>query len=183
MHAFVPVSTNLGDTLCLDNSPGANGGFRDPPPDCSPVFQGASAEGKRNSFNLHVAARWAVHHPVQEAGLLPRRLWYGYRNDHDGVGEVASGLGGAVHPLARVPLQWLADLYYWVVAGLALVAVPRFWPDARRLFVLIVAASLAAVPLFLYGLIRFHVPLLPFLALGAAVTIDAMSSRRTRAPT
>src|SRR5438094_10325273 len=79
VHAFVPVSTNLGDTLCLDNSPGANGRFRALPPDCSPVFAGPSAEAKRNSFNLHVAVRWAVHHPVREAGLLPRRFWYGYR--------------------------------------------------------------------------------------------------------
>jgi len=181
MHAFVPVSTNLGDTLCLDNSPGADGAFRAPPPECSPVFAGASAEAKRNSFNLHVAVRWAAHHPVQEARLVPRRFWYGYRNDHDGVGEVASGLGGAVQPWARVPLSWLADLYYWAVAVLALVAVPRFWREARRLFVLIVAASLAVVPLFLYGLIRFHVPLLPFLALGAAGSIDSILRRRSPA--
>src|SRR5207244_11488856 len=104
-------------------------------------------------------------------------------NDHDGVGEVASGLGGAVRPWARVQLSWLADVYYWAVAVLALVAVPQFWRTARGLFVLLVAASPAALPLFLYGLIRFYVSLLPFLALGAAVTVDAMSSRRTRAPT
>ncbi len=55
LHAFVPVSTNLGDTLCLDHSPGAYGGFRELPVDCSPVFPGASGEAKRNSFNLHVA--------------------------------------------------------------------------------------------------------------------------------
>jgi hypothetical protein len=66
-----------------------------------------------------------------------------------------------------------------VAAVLALVAVPKLWRDPRRLFLLIVAASLAAVPFFLYGLIRFHVPLLPFLAIGAAVTIDAILSRRT----
>jgi hypothetical protein len=30
------------------------------------------------------------------------------------------------------------------------------------------------VPIFLYGLIRFHIPLLPFLAIGAAITIDAI---------
>ena len=54
------------------------------------------------------------------------------------------------------------------------------WRDGRRLFVLIVAGSLAAVPFVLYGLVRFHVPLLPFLALGSAVTIDAILRRRER---
>jgi hypothetical protein len=33
------------------------------------------------------------------------------------------------------------------------------------------------VPFFLYGLVRFHVPLLPFLALGAAVTVVGFSRR------
>ena len=28
MHAFVPISTNLGDTACLDRSMKADGGFR-----------------------------------------------------------------------------------------------------------------------------------------------------------
>jgi len=179
LHSFVPVSTNLGDTLCLDNSPGAFGGFRNLPPECSPEFPGRSGEAKRNSFNLHVAERWAVHHPAQELGLLPRRFWYGYQSDHDGLDEVSSNRGGVVHSSVRVPLRVLADLYYYAVAILALLAVPRLWRDARRLFVLIVAASLAIVPLFLYGLIRFHVPLLPFLAIGAAVTVTRFLSRRT----
>jgi 4-amino-4-deoxy-L-arabinose transferase-like glycosyltransferase len=179
MHAFVPVSTNLGDTLCLDNSPGAFGGFRNPPPECSPEFPGASGEAKRNSFNLRVARHWALHHPAQELGLLPRRFWYGYRNDHDGLDDVASSRGGIVPAGVGTPLRVVSDLYYWVVALLALFAIPKLWRDARRLFVLIVAASLAIVPLFLYGLIRFHVPLLPFLAIGAAVTLESTFSRRT----
>jgi 4-amino-4-deoxy-L-arabinose transferase-like glycosyltransferase len=178
MHAFVPVSTNLGDTLCLDNSPGAYGGFRELPAACAPEFRGPRAEAKQNSHNLRLAMQWALHHPVDELELLPRRFWYGYRTDHDGVAEVASSRGGAVQPWARVPLVVLANLYYWVVAVLGLLAVPKLWRDARRRFVLLVAASLAAVPFVLYGLVRFHVPLLPFLALGAAVTIDTLFSRR-----
>ena len=72
-------------------------------------------------------------------------------------------------------------MYYYVVFALALPAVVRFGRDPRRLFVLLVAGSLAIVPFYLYGLPRFHVPLLPFLAIGAAVTIDALRRRRERA--
>jgi hypothetical protein len=182
LDSFVPVSTNLGDTLCLDHSPGAYGGFRELPAACSPQFEGPTAEAKQNSHNLRVAVRWAREHPLEELELLPRRFWYGFRTDHDGVAEVASSRGGAVQPWARVPLVVLANLYYWIVGILGLVAVPKLWRDGRRLFVLLVAASIAAVPFLLYGLVRFHVPLLPFLALGAAVTIDAMQRRRAPEP-
>ena len=74
----------------------------------------------------------------------------------------------------RTPLSWLADVYYFIVGLLAIAAVPKFWREPRPLFVLLMAASLGAVPLYLYGLVRFHIPLLPFLGLGAAVTIDRL---------
>jgi hypothetical protein len=48
--------------------------------------------------------------------------------------------------------------------------------------VLLVGASLAAVPIFLYGLIRFHIPLLPFFAIGAAITIDVIRPAHAAEP-
>jgi 4-amino-4-deoxy-L-arabinose transferase-like glycosyltransferase len=179
-HAFVPVSTNLGDTLCLDNSPGAYGGFRELPAECSPVNDRRS-EPTRNSQNLRFAVRWATHHPVDEAELLVRRAYYGYRDDHDSLTDLAGESGRFPPTWLRTPLSWLADVYYYVVLALALPAVVRFGRDPRRLFVLLVACSLAIVPFYLYGLPRFHIPLLPFLAIGAAVTLDAVRTRRERA--
>jgi 4-amino-4-deoxy-L-arabinose transferase-like glycosyltransferase len=180
LHAFVPVSTNLGDTLCLDNSPGAYGGFRELPPECEPVND-RRREPERNSQNLRFAVRWATHHPIAEAQLLVRRPYYAYRNDHDSLTDLAGEPGRFPPSWLRTPLSWLADVYYYVVFALALPAVVRFGREPRRLFVFLVAGSLAIVPFYLYGLPRFHVPLLPFLAIGAAVTIDALRSRRERA--
>jgi 4-amino-4-deoxy-L-arabinose transferase-like glycosyltransferase len=173
-HAFVPVSTNLGDTLCLDNSAGAYGGFRDLPPECSPPVTDAAGEPARNSHNLRYAVRWAVRHPLDELGLVARRTYYGYRSDHDALTDLAGASGRFPPSRVRTPLSWLADIYYFVVGLLAIAAVPKFWREPRRFFVLLMAASLAVVPLYLYGLVRFHIPLLPFLALGAAVTIDGI---------
>jgi 4-amino-4-deoxy-L-arabinose transferase-like glycosyltransferase len=185
-HAFVPVSTNLGDTLCLDNSPGAYGGFRALPPECTVTnpYQGFNElpngrnEPKENSHNLRYAVAWAVRHPGREAGLVFRRTFYGYRDDHDGLTDQTGTHGTFPPPRVRHPLRWLADVYYYVVLALALFGSRKFVHDPRRLFVLLVALSLAVVPLFLYGLIRFHIPLLPFLALGAAVTIDSLERKR-----
>jgi 4-amino-4-deoxy-L-arabinose transferase-like glycosyltransferase len=176
-HAFVPVSTNLGDTLCLDNSPGAYGGFRNLPRECSQPVPDGYAEPARNSHNLHYAIRWATHHPIKEVELLVRRAYYGYRDDHDSLTDLAGAPG-------RFPPSWLRTLlswYYYVVFALALPAVVKFGRDPRRVFVLLVEALLALVPFYLYGLPRFHIPLLPFLAIGAAVTIDAVRSRWERA--
>src|SRR5438477_5917901 len=92
LHAFVPVSTNLGDTLCLDNSPGAYGGFRNLPPECSPG-KDLRSETTRNSQNLRFAIRWAAHHPIEEAKLLVRRPYYGYRDDHDSLSDLAGKSG------------------------------------------------------------------------------------------
>jgi 4-amino-4-deoxy-L-arabinose transferase-like glycosyltransferase len=184
-HAFVPVSTNLGDTLCLDNSPGAYGGFRELPPECSPPaprsrvalrpgqLRTGEFEPEQNSHDLHYAVSWALHHPGREAELVVRRAFYGYRDDHDGLTDPTGAHGNFPPSGLRNPLSRLADIYYYVVLALALVGARKFVGEPRRLFVLLVAATLAAVPLFLYGLIRFHIPLLPFLALGAAVSIDA----------
>ncbi len=176
-HAFVPVSTNLGDTLCLDNGPGAYGGFRLLPPECEVPVRSGYAEPARNTHNLHYAIKWAIHHPLDEARLVVRRAYYGYRDDHDSLDDLAGPAGKFPPSWLRKPLGSLADVYYWLVGALALAGFVDFRRDPRRLFVLLTAASIAVVPLLLYGLPRFHVPLLPFLALGAAVTVDKLVER------
>ena len=191
-HAFVPISTNLGDTLCLDNAPGAYGGFRELPPECSPspppqrsnaYFEeprtGAN-EAKHNSHNLRYAASWAIHNPGREAVLVFRRAFYGYRDDHDALTDPTGPNGNFPPAGLRRPFGRLADAYYYVVLALGIAGAFKFRGDPRRTFVLLVGASIAVVPLFLYGLIRFHIPLLPFLALGAAVTIDSLERKRNR---
>ena len=184
-HAFVPISTNLGDTLCLDNAPGAYGGYRGLPPECDvQSLQGnfttfgdnrvGEHEPQENSHNLRYAVSWAFHHPSAELSLVFRRAFYGYRDDHDALTDLAGQHGNFPPTGFRRPFGRLADAYYYVVAVLALFGIRKFLGDPRRLFVLVVAASIAVVPMFLYGLIRFHIPLLPFLAIGAAITIDVI---------
>lgn len=187
-HAFIPVSTNLGDTLCLDNAPGAYGGFRALPPECTPPApirsdgfrsgtdpnRDGADEAKNNSHNLRVAVSWALHHPSAEASLVFRRAFYGYRDDHDALTDLVGAHGNFPPTGIRKPFSRLADAYYYVVLVLALFGIRKFLGDPRRLFVLLVGASIAAVPIFLYGLVRFHIPLLPFLAIGAALTINVI---------
>ena len=50
----------------------------------------------------------------------------------------------------------------------------------ERLTIALTALALTAIALELYGYTRFHVPLIPFQAMAAAVTLDAIVGRRDR---
>ncbi|MCU1429434.1 MAG: hypothetical protein JWL83_3434, partial [Actinomycetia bacterium] len=78
----------------------------------------------------------------------------------------------------------VGDAFFFVVAALSLFALPRFArrAPAARLFVLLTGVGLLLVPLELYGLSRFKVPLAPFLALGAAATLDALWTSTAKRP-
>ncbi len=54
------------------------------------------------------------------------------------------------------------------VASVVVVRGPRSARHPGRTFLVLVALSLAAAPLAFFGDVRFHVPVVPFLILGAA---------------
>ena len=88
----------------------------------------------------------------------------------------------------RTLLEVTADWWYWITLVFGIVAVPAFFRRSRpefadRIIVGITLLTLIAIPLELYGYTRFHVPLLPFQAIAAAVTIVAIVDRRPRRST
>lgn len=183
MHSPVLISTNLGDTFCLSRHPGATGafesggdfcfgGYKDVPPD--------RIEVTRNRENFRRGLRFIRKHPADEARLEWWRVFYTVRDNHDSLAVAESNGSDPFLPRrARLLLGTLADGYFWAVGALALLALPVFARrgDPRRLFLLLATAALAAsVPLFLYGYSRFLMPLLPLLAVMAAVPIVALGS-------
>jgi hypothetical protein len=78
-------------------------------------------------------------------------------------------------------LQTLADAYYVAVGTLALLGVRAFLTrrDPRRIFIVLVGVGMAATPFLLFGDPRYHVPVLPFLAIGAAATVGAVIGTRS----
>jgi 4-amino-4-deoxy-L-arabinose transferase-like glycosyltransferase len=179
LHGFVPVATNLGETFCIGHQPKASGGFEDDSRYCvgpygfNHIVQ-PHDELLRNNYTLHRGLSYAIHHPVAEAHLLFWRGYYLLQNDHDGIDAVTAGNSNAfIGPRVRNVLGTLGDAYFFAVALLAVFSLPQFFGRRRggRLFVVLIGAGLFVIPLELYGLPRFKVPLAPFLALGAAVTI------------
>ncbi len=188
--SFVFISTNLGDNLCMSRHTGATGGFQASPA-CIVSGKGTTTpdyEVKVNRTNIRRATRFVRDHPLHEARLVFLRAYYTIKNDHDGLAASESyGSNRFIPSGLRRALEIIADLYFFGVLVLALLAVPAFVGRGRpwHLLFLLAAVALAVQPVIFFGDPRFHVPVLPFLAVFAAVTLSrrrsAFASVRHRA--
>ncbi len=174
MHAFVPSSTNMGDTLCLDRNMDAKGGFRFAAHDgcADPTLP----EVERNTRNTKKAIQFVLRHPDREALQIVRRARIMFESDNDGIQAVQTLGSGPVLPerVADVAKP-VADWYFYVVVGFALVGLPTLWkrPNRPQLWLVLSGlAGLLVIPLLLWGNPRFHLPLAPFFVLCAALALD-----------
>jgi hypothetical protein len=151
-------------------------------PECFDGFDGvplADIEQVRNRVNTRRALRFIREHPASEVRLILTRARYTVEGDHDGLIGVESNDANAFLPgPLRTSLRLIADWWYWATLVLAALAVPRFFRrrDPRlgdRVILGLTAGALIAIPLELYGYTRFHIPVLPFQAIAAAVTLVA----------
>lgn len=170
-------STGIGDALCDSRHEGASGHFEVASKYCLQGYDRLpldKREVKRNQDNTRKALEFVVEHPVDESRLMFWRGYFAYRDDHDALVVID---GDRTHPLHasdfRPVLDTVADAYYAAVTVLALLGIPAFFHrrHPRRVFVALVATGLATLPLMLFGDPRYHVPVLPFLAIAAAAAL------------
>ncbi len=182
LDAFVPSSTNMGDTLCIDRNLDATGAFRWSmhdgcvDPDLPPV--------ERNRGNTRKAIEFVIEHPDRELLQIVRRARFMFAEDIDGVVAVETmGSGPIFSDRTRNLLETTADTYFFVVLGTAVLGLPslvRRSSRHERWLVLVPYASLLVIPLLLWGNPRFHLPLAPFFALSTAAfvcTVDGLVRR------
>jgi 4-amino-4-deoxy-L-arabinose transferase-like glycosyltransferase len=187
--SFVVISTNLGDNLCMSRHAGATGAFQSGSA-CIVRARGLKRpeyEVEVNNTNIRRAVRFVKSHPLSEAKLVFLRGYHTVENDHDGLlASESYGANRFIPSVWRRVLEIVADVYFFVALVLGLLAVPAFLGRhrPRRLFFLLAAAALAVQPLIFFGDPRFHVPVLPFVAVLAAVlltrTLSLFAARSTR---
>jgi asparagine N-glycosylation enzyme membrane subunit Stt3 len=190
MDAFVPTSTNTGDTLCLDRSLDAKGGFRWA--DHEGCADPDLPEVERNRANTRMAIEFVIDHPAREVVQIGRRARLMFESDNDGVLAVNTLGGGPVmSDDTRAVLENVADLAYDVIivlsgAGLVVLLASRRRRRPEAALVLLSMAALIAVPLLLWGNPRFHLPFSAFLAIlaggAAATSVEALQRRQRRLP-
>jgi 4-amino-4-deoxy-L-arabinose transferase-like glycosyltransferase len=180
--SFVVISTNLGDNLCMSRHAGATGAFQSGSA-CIVRARGLKRpeyEVKVNNTNIRRAVRFVTSHPLSEAKLVFLRGYHTLENDHDGLlASESYGANPFVPSVWRRVLEIVANAYFFVTLVLGVLAVPAFLGRHRpwRLFFLLAAAALAVQPLIFFGDPRFHVPVLPFVAVLAAVILTRTWSR------
>ncbi len=187
LDAFVPMSTNTGDNLCIGHSPGANGGFVLCPGTDGPQ-QGSESEVRNNADKTSEALAWIRDNPDEE----PRLVWLRFREmflvdgDHDGLEAIQSypnpllGSEAWMHPATERRLRQVADTAYVLVVVAGLVGAVRLvrsrWADG--LLLVLAGVATAAVPLLFFGDPRFKVPVVPILCLAAAAAVTWPFDRR-----
>jgi 4-amino-4-deoxy-L-arabinose transferase-like glycosyltransferase len=181
MDAFIPISTNTGDDLCIGHTPGATGAFA-LHPNCVGIesFRGGGAEVRRYHDNTRKALDFAWSHPRTELELTWKRALYTYDGDYEGLDAVeAYGHAKFIPRGFRNVLQRIVDGYFWVVMGLGLIGAVLLWSrhDGRSTFVLGALLAMALTPLAFFGDVRFHVPASSLFAIAAALVLTRCARR------
>lgn len=200
MDAFVPMSTNTGDNLCIGFHDGASGSFviTDECATEGRYVDGPAIEVARDGELRERAVQWILDHPSQIPGLSVDKLVATFGYDTDALSAWESfGADRHLSSTERSAIYSLSNLYYWVVAAAALIGagvlVGDTWrsrpsrrppaPPAATVVGLLTVAILCTgvvVPVLFFGDARFKVPIVPCLALLAAVLVRRVLDRAER---
>jgi 4-amino-4-deoxy-L-arabinose transferase-like glycosyltransferase len=182
MNYPVIISTNLGEDLCMSRHPNATGGFK-----LDDYCYHGFDRYKRPEFEIRKdhgasgrAITYVVHHPLDEPRLMLWRAYFTLNHDHDGLAASESyGNNQYLGSHERRLLGTVADAYFFAALGLGVLGLRRVrvGQDARRLFVVLAMAALAAPPLLFFGDARFHVPPVPLFAIPVALALLAVGRR------
>lgn len=173
---FVPISSNGGINFYMGNHEGADGWSARAPELPNEPGQARwagqalaeQARGRRvkpsevSEFWFRRAAHWIGTNPGAAFRLLGRRL-YAFSNDRD----ISDNLDFRATEERSLPLR-VTPFRFGLLLALALpgIGVLRRTSSGRLLLLYGVAVSLPPLAFFVLG--RFRLPLLPFLAIGAA---------------
>jgi 4-amino-4-deoxy-L-arabinose transferase-like glycosyltransferase len=168
----VLVSANFGSNFWMGNNPLSNGGYMSLP---STKFD--NNEILRDKYFKQLAVDYIVANPAEYARLSLRRLIMTYERETIGVVWNGSALEKLLSNSELIYLKALSSLYWLICFAGALGWV--FWAIfSRRVSalnpLLVVSAFFFVVPILTVGQDRYHLPLIPFVAIFAALGLHAI---------
>jgi 4-amino-4-deoxy-L-arabinose transferase-like glycosyltransferase len=191
MDGFVPVATSAGINLRIGHSPDSVGNMIWPETidetDEGSAFYYAmqpDQETRRSEIYADRAWEYAREHPSEELDLAVQKLSWLFRSDPDEWIVQIETLGTTpVEPewLAE-PLETVLAVSHYALLALAALSLP-FWIARRGSSVVLLSSVVVFYALFhvpFFAQPRFHLPLLPVLAVAAAWPLVASWSALAR---
>lgn len=178
MDAFIPLSTNGGETLWAGHNPGANGMQNYP----SDELRASFGTGKEWEVNINKglqreAIKYMLTHPVRELVLIPQKLIALNRGDSWAFTWLNQApyktLGGTATTLISV----VADLAWFTLLALTLMGVVGLGRAMWRQRLMVAMATMFVTLLFVYGFLyygnyRYRLPYEPLMMIVAALVVD-----------
>jgi 4-amino-4-deoxy-L-arabinose transferase-like glycosyltransferase len=172
----VLISTNAGVDLWIGHHDSANGNFNfaEPIVVSHPELSSVAREVHAHNEGFRKALGYAVTHPLRELVLPFKKLFWLYYDDREGLrwNEGHGGQDFLSGPL-REGLIALSNVYYFALGGLVVLGVRRWFStrDPARLLLLSLLVYWTAIHLVFFGNPRFHAPIMPVVALLAALVL------------
>jgi len=185
MDAFVPISTNTGQNLCIGHNPEARGAFNLSLycfGELDVLFTPAN-EVERDQVIMQRGQDWLSSNLGAEPWLIARKTWYTL---HDDRGSLIAATSYGEDPwLSQTAFDWLArsaDTAWYLLAVLAVGGAVLRTRSADRRYLALIAISAGAllVTWVFFGDPRFKVTMLPPMAVFAGVAVEALWARRRR---
>ena len=186
VHSFVPVATNASDTLWSGHNPTARGGPSYAPHSLLLKAKGPNFELAEASLLRREAIKWAVHHPLQEVGLIPLKLAALARGDSTLIGVWINAHGQT--PMGSTATSFIGSVSDVASSSLLIALIASAIAFGRTLWRIpamrgVLAFLALAVPLYgflYYGNVRYRVPLEPLMILVVAPGAAAVWAARHR---
>lgn len=163
----ITISANFGANLWMGNNPASNGGYMALPP------IETKNEVTRDEHFKNLAISFIKDNPAEFAMLCVKRVRLSFDRETIGVAWNEVGLPQA----ALAPLKILSSAYWLGALALALVGVCLFLIEKPlRIFdpFIVAPAMFASVAIIVVGGDRYHMPMMPFIALFAAFAVDRL---------
>ncbi|MDP9235781.1 MAG: glycosyltransferase family 39 protein [Chloroflexota bacterium] len=167
------VSENVGYNLRIGHAPYSTGRYTTPS-DLWAASDPNTGALPSDSLAIRRSVDYAVHHPVDEARLSVKKVFYLYTTDSDAIiwasTENRTPIWGSFSTSEH--MMDLADVATYVALLLAIAAVPlTFSLRDERLLLWLLLAFWTAAHIVFFGEPRYHLPVLPIILTMSAVGI------------
>ncbi len=172
----VLISTNAGVDFWIGHHDNADGAFGTTGGDVlvfsHPELDPVAREVRANNDGFRKGLRFAATHPAQELLLPFKKFFWLYYNDEEGLKwNESHGAQRFLPDAVRQIFYAVSNVYYFTVLALVVLGFRRWFSlrEPGRVLLISLVAYWTLVHLVFFGDPRFHTPIMPFVALLAAL--------------